>query len=96
MPKFIEVKPIYVDPSKRYLVDSYPAQGLYEIGIDLFVVTNVVVSIAGGAALASQSATPPQASPVDPGNQRLAVSEDLLLRLVAVAQQPDLAKDLTT
>lgn len=94
--KALILKDFQQTEANRYLGDTYPGPGLYQAGADLIVVYRSAAVLCtaivnGGAVLLEEVSLPVEvvAAPEPRG-----VSEDFVLRALAIAQQPTLAPSL--
>jgi hypothetical protein len=89
----IEIKPMPmgITAADHYNNTKYPGPGVYSDGVSVFVVSGSSVSYIGYTPLVSVSsvASEPKEAPPVPG-----ISENTLLKAIAVAQNPLLIKEV--
>lgn len=89
MNEYIEVirDPVGINEGNKFLATSYPGSGLYEFGGSLLAVNGSTVFHIGAAA------SFPRISTIEEAAESVVTTSDLL-KAIAIAQQPTLAREL--
>jgi hypothetical protein len=89
MKDFVEIlpAPICINEGNKFLATAYPGSGLYEFGGSLLAVNGSTVFHIGAAA------SFPRISTIEEAAESVVTTSDLL-KAIAIAQQPTLAREL--